>query len=235
MESVEIRGIAPQDLRANKLALVERLADDLAHEIKNPLHSMVINLEVLKRRVARSTADDASDLMRYVGVLASELDRVNRRVELLLRMVRPERSGDPVPLTEAVDELLEVVELERERQAIEIEVVPPQHALRANLPRNLGRQIVLNLLVIALDAAGPGGTLTICCARGGAEDHLRIVARAAPAADRVDSSGVEEDRVRRSTVQTLAESLGGRVDISTVDDADREAVDIVFALPASAA
>ena len=32
MESVEIHGIDPQDLRANKLALMERLADDLAHE-----------------------------------------------------------------------------------------------------------------------------------------------------------------------------------------------------------
>src|ERR1700741_2799475 len=34
----------PPALRANKLDLLERLADDLAHEIKNPLHSMVINL-----------------------------------------------------------------------------------------------------------------------------------------------------------------------------------------------
>jgi hypothetical protein len=36
-------------------------------------------------------------------------------------------------------------------------------------------------------------------------------------------------------VQALAESLGGRVDISSVEDADGEAVAIVFALPASAA
>src|SRR5690606_30390207 len=42
----------PMMIRDNKLALVERLADDLAHEIKNPLHAMVINLEVLRRRIA---------------------------------------------------------------------------------------------------------------------------------------------------------------------------------------
>ena len=55
-------------LRANKLDLLERLADDLAHEIKNPLHSMVINLEVLKRRVAR--ADSPDEVQRYIVVLA---------------------------------------------------------------------------------------------------------------------------------------------------------------------
>ena len=36
------------DLHASRYALLSRLADDLAHEIKNPLHSMVINLEVLR-------------------------------------------------------------------------------------------------------------------------------------------------------------------------------------------
>jgi len=76
-------------LRANKLDLLERLADGLAHEIKNPLHSMVINLEVLKRRVAR--ADSPDEVQRYIGVLAGELERVNRRIELLLRLSRPGR------------------------------------------------------------------------------------------------------------------------------------------------
>jgi len=233
MESVEIHGIDPQDLRANKLALVERLADDLAHEIKNPLHSMVINLEVLRRRVSRWSGADATDLMRYVGVLSGELERVNRRVDLLLRMVRPERSGEPVPLTEAVEDLLEVVELERERQDITIEMLPPEQPLRANLPRNIGRQIVLNLLVVGMDAAGLGGSVTISCTPGIDEDRLRIVSLPAPGEDRPDSSGVEEDRVRRAMVHALAESLGGRLEITPHTEAGQAGTDIVFALPAA--
>ena len=59
-------------IRENKLALVERLSDDLAHEIKNPLHSMVINLEVLRRRLVRLEPEAGEDLLRYAGVLASE-------------------------------------------------------------------------------------------------------------------------------------------------------------------
>jgi CheY-like chemotaxis protein len=77
----------PVSLRANKLDLLERLADDLAHEIKNPLHSMVINLEVLKRRLNRVKNGEVDDVLRYAGVLGEELDRVHRRIELLLRLL----------------------------------------------------------------------------------------------------------------------------------------------------
>ena len=49
-------------IRENKLELVERLADDLAHEIKNPLHSMVINLEVLRRRLTRLELEPGTPL-----------------------------------------------------------------------------------------------------------------------------------------------------------------------------
>src|SRR5687768_15352006 len=105
MASTQTESADLQAIRANKLALVERLADDLAHEIKNPLHSMVINLEVLRRRIARLAETDQGELLRYAGVVGGELDRVTRRIDLLLRLVRPER-GELTTLGETVGEML---------------------------------------------------------------------------------------------------------------------------------
>jgi signal transduction histidine kinase len=107
--------VADQEtIRENKLALVERLADDLAHEIKNPLHSMVINLEVLRRRIARLEGDSNEDLLRYAGVLNAELERVSRRVELLLRLVRPNReSEDEATLAEGMPAKILIADDER--------------------------------------------------------------------------------------------------------------------------
>ncbi|NIP60786.1 MAG: hypothetical protein GWO00_23330, partial [Gemmatimonadetes bacterium] len=56
------------------LELVSRWADDLAHEIKNPLHAMVINLELVKRR---ATGEDAGALIQRAEVVESELYRVH--------------------------------------------------------------------------------------------------------------------------------------------------------------
>ncbi|MEX2582016.1 MAG: histidine kinase dimerization/phospho-acceptor domain-containing protein [Gemmatimonadota bacterium] len=148
-------------IRENKLSLVERLADDLAHEIKNPLHSMVINLEVLRRRLARLDGEAGADMLRYAAVLSSELERVNRRVDLLLRMVRPHRdSEDPTTLSEVLEELRELVELECERHEVHWRLDPPTALLRARLPRSSTRQMVLSLILKTLDSIPPGGTLS---------------------------------------------------------------------------
>jgi hypothetical protein len=138
-------------VRANKLDLLERLADDLAHEIKNPLHSLVINLEVLKRRIARVPDSQASDMLRYVGVLDGELTRVNRRIELLLRLVRPGRRTDEVPLTEVLEDLIDLIEFEGSRRKVTVRLQQEPLASRVRLPVDAARQIVLNLVLAVLD------------------------------------------------------------------------------------
>ncbi len=149
-------------IRENKLALVERLADDLAHEIKNPLHSMVINLEVLRRRLVRMGTGPSEDALRYTEILGSELERVNRRVDLLLRLVRPHREGEEaVSIPVIFEELRELVELECARHEVRLEMEAPAELLRTRLPRLATFQAVLSLALETLDALSPGATLVI--------------------------------------------------------------------------
>jgi signal transduction histidine kinase len=147
----------PLQVRANKLELLERLADALAHEIKNPLHSMVINLEVLKRRLAR-TPDEGGDVLRYATVLGEELERVSQRIELLLRLSRPER-GEPeeTTLTELLDEVMELVNLEARHREARVEYQRGAQMVRVRLGRQAARQIILNLVLDALHRCAGGG------------------------------------------------------------------------------
>jgi signal transduction histidine kinase len=101
--------ISPAQLDASRFALVSRLADDLAHEIKNPLHAMVINLEVLKRRVEKG-AREAS--LERAAVLENEVQRLHILVESLLRLLRPSREGEgPFSSSQVLDELRPLFEL----------------------------------------------------------------------------------------------------------------------------
>ncbi len=195
-------------VRSNKLDLLEQLADDLAHEIKNPLHSMVINLEVLKRRIDRSEREDSSDLMRYVGVLGSELERVNRRIEVLLRLIRPPRGSEDVTLPDVVEEILELVVFEGERQGVAIGFDPGPFTAAPAVPREPTRQIVLNLLLDSIELLGKGGSLSIEANHEG--DHLSLVVagsnESAPHPHRaVHGTAV---RPRLSLARALAESFG---------------------------
>jgi two-component system, NtrC family, sensor histidine kinase HydH len=206
-------------IRENKLSLVERLADDLAHEIKNPLHSMVINLEVLRRRLTRLEQGSGDDLLRYAGVLSSELERVNRRVDLLLRMVRPHRdSDDPTTLADVLEELRELVELECERHEVECQLDPPKFMLRARLPRAATRQMILSLILNTLDAIPPRGTLNVTSELG--DDWLRVRFHGLqPDGSAVALSAGDEHENYLHVARALAERLGGTLQLEASSDA----------------
>lgn len=208
-DAVQLSRTAPADpvrLRVNKLELLERLADDLAHEIKNPLHSMVINLEVLKRRAARVDGEGAEDLQRYAGVLAAELERVNRRIELLLRLSRPGRAAELATLAEVLEELLELLELEGRHHEVPVEYRPGERAVRVRLPRETGRQVILNLVLDALESAGAGARLTITLEQGDAEVRLEVACTGGE-----PFTASEQTGERMAVVRALAEGLGATV------------------------
>lgn len=81
-------------------ALLRRLADDLAHELKNPLNSVVINLEVLRTRVRAGRAEAA---LERIDVIESEVRRLHDLLDQTLRLIRPDRMGVD---TFAVDDVL---------------------------------------------------------------------------------------------------------------------------------
>jgi signal transduction histidine kinase len=221
-------------IRENKLGLVERLADDLAHEIKNPLHSMVINLEVLRRRIARlEGVTGGEDLLRYTGVIATELERVNRRVELLLRMVRPQRETDDLTtLPEVLEELRELAELECERNEVELRMEVQEAIARADLPRGLARQLVLSLVLHSLDIAPPGSALEITSEITAAASRLRIGV-AAGSAERATLDAEENDRSYLSVARAIAERLRGQiqVDPTTASEAGPPVTAFLLTIP----
>lgn len=166
--------VGPERARARKLDLLERIADDLAHEIKNPLHSMVINLEVLRRRIQRSGAREPDDLLHYADIVGDELERVSRRIDLLLRVLRPDRGAEPTTLDATVHELLEVLELEAERRGVDFRFVPGDGAARGRLAPDAARQLVLDLVLPGIDATPAGGTLVLRSHAVDGTDALRL-------------------------------------------------------------
>ncbi len=200
-------GQEPLALRANKLDLLERLADDLAHEIKNPLHSMVINLEVLKRRVAR--ADSPEEVQRYIGVLAGELERVNRRIELLLRLSRPGRGPESTTLNELTEELMELIQLEARHADAQVEYLPEGAPARIFVPREPTRQAILNLVLEVIDHMQRGGTLRVLITERDGRARLAV----ADSATAVPAIQADPGAPRVAAAVALAAAVDGRVEV----------------------
>jgi signal transduction histidine kinase len=185
--------MSTQELQANRFELVSRLTDDLAHEIKNPLHSMVINLEVLRRRVSSGEREAALD---RATVIEHELQRLHRTVDQLLRLLRPEPEAQTLDVDQAMGELVPLLELQTKLAHIEFRYEPCGSAALVTIRRDAFNFAVLNLAEALLE---PLRT------RGGC---LAITGECEPGEIRVRISAI----FRNSTVPETTTTLAGILD-----------------------
>ena len=165
-------------VRANRFELVSRLADDLAHEIKNPLNAIVINLEVLK---VRANKGDTTAVVERAAVIDHEVRRLHHLMDRLLQLLRPDREdAGQLALDQVLDEVLPLVEaqarLARNEMAIE-GVAPVIVAMR----RDLLKFALLNVLTAVHAELGEGGgLLRVVCRAESARAFVAISAVLAP-------------------------------------------------------
>jgi signal transduction histidine kinase len=150
-----------------KLASIGRMAATIAHEIRNPLTSVKLNIQkvVEEERFAEA-------VKTYLGMSLEGIDQIERFIKELLNFTRvPELSLESWPIEQIVDESLKVVADTLAEKGIVVE-----KSCAAGLPRVLVdadkmRQVFLNILRNAHEALEAGGRIHIACDT--VEDGLR--------------------------------------------------------------
>jgi two-component system sensor histidine kinase HydH len=149
-----LRKTEAQLIRSEKLAALGQLAAGIAHEIRNPLTSINILIHSLREGLS-SENSHGEDLK----VIEEEIDRINVIVDQFLRFAKPaspllEKAEIP-PIFEETLQLLKP-QIERRRISVQKEFrsLPP-----IIIDREQMKQVVLNLLLNAIQAMPEGGQL----------------------------------------------------------------------------
>ena len=134
--------------RAERLAVVGRLAAGVAHEVGNPIGAMLAFLELAARDPGLSLSSRA-----HLGRAAREGERVRVILRQLLDFSRPAHTA-PVPLDlgHAAEEAAELVAAQHASRHIQLEVERAPGAPAALADPGAVHQILLNLLLNAADA-----------------------------------------------------------------------------------
>jgi PAS domain S-box-containing protein len=152
-----VRQLEDRLRRSDRLAAIGELAAGLAHEIKNPLTSLLTFSRHLPRRF-----EDAEFRQKFQSVVPRELERINTIVERLLELARPARLAfKPLRVPALLERVLELYGERLEAQGVRIvrdwrRDVPVLWADQEALYRAL-----VNLVANALDAMPRGGMLTL--------------------------------------------------------------------------
>jgi two-component system NtrC family sensor kinase len=155
------REVTRRLFHAEKMSAVGQLAGGVAHEINNPLGGILAFAQLMSRE-ERSTED-----MENLRLIQDAANRAKRIVESLLRFSRQPRSEEkgPVPLPQVVDDALFL--LSSQLKDGRTEVVCRCEPAVAEGNANQLQQIVVNLLVNALQAMAGEGTVTIATGEAG--------------------------------------------------------------------
>lgn len=143
-------------IRTEKLASVGRLAAGVAHEIGNPIASVLGYVDLL--------LEDEGDPRRTDCLLRvkEESERIQRTVRALVEVGRPSgRRWERVDLGLAVEEVLSVLRVHPGMRGIQVHWEPMGDAPMIWADPDQIRQVLLNLLLNSMDALGGSGEISV--------------------------------------------------------------------------
>lgn len=144
-------------LQAARLAAVGQLAASIAHEINNPLYAARNCLYLLENELPPEQSANS-----FLAIARDELGRIAGIIEHMRDFYRPPRGEQaPCDLNQLIEETLAITSLNTRHMPVQVIFAP-----EPTLPEVMGnadqlRQVLLNLLLNAVDAMPEGGTLTV--------------------------------------------------------------------------
>ncbi len=140
-----------------RMAYVGHLTASLSHEIRNPLSSITLNLQILSRRLKLDGFD-----RRRLEIIVKEVTRLEGILRQLLDTARPLRIiRAPVDLAGIVRGCVDLMEPKAAEKELEIEQRHPKRLPLVDLDAGKVEQALINLLLNAFEASPPGGRLTV--------------------------------------------------------------------------
>jgi signal transduction histidine kinase len=159
----ELREAQERSLRSEKMAVLGTFASGLAHEVRNPLNSIGLQLSILDRRIGRCEPALGKEMAELSGIIREEVKRLDGLVGDFLLFSRADRiQYHEADLEQLIDEVVHLLRPEARAAGVTIrrqragDPIPP-----ARMDGEKMKQVVMNLLRNAVEAMPDGGVVTL--------------------------------------------------------------------------
>lgn len=159
--------------RLESLASLTNLAANVAHEIKNPLGSISIHVQLVRKALEKIEGGDTGTICKYLDIVDEEMERLNKIVVDFLFAVRPiSFDFTTLNINDLIADLTEFLGEEFSRAGISIERECGEKLPYIQGDERFLRQMLINLLKNAKAAMPDGGMIRLLT--GSSDEFVHI-------------------------------------------------------------
>jgi two-component system sensor histidine kinase HydH len=152
-----VKSLEKELQRNERMAALGKMAAGVAHELRNPLSSIKGLALLLKTQLSSFGGEE-----KTADILVKEVERLNRSIGELLDYARPEQLDRQLTeLNELIEKTVSLVEVDAASYNISIVLNLAENLPSIYVDRDKVNQVVLNLLLNALQAMPEGGLLSV--------------------------------------------------------------------------
>ncbi|HON94190.1 MAG TPA: cache domain-containing protein [Deltaproteobacteria bacterium] len=174
VDITEKKALTEKLIQAEKLAAVGQMSAHVAHEIRNPLTSVLLHSELLEDEIEE--IPDNEEAMDLLNIIKNEIDRLSQVTDEYLSYARlPHPKKQLVNPEVEVSSVISMLMPELKRRNIEIAVTCPEKLPNIMIDRGQFKQLLINLIKNAEDAMPSGGSLEISLM--GIKDNVLVLVK----------------------------------------------------------
>jgi len=160
-------------VRREKLSALGGLAAGVAHDVRNPLHSINLTLQHMREACRPESDERAQDFDEGLEVIRGEIVRLDQLIGNFLSFARTDRrERQAMDMGELLRETARLIRKEAEWRDIEVVLDVNEATPAVSVVGESMRSSILNLVLNSFEAMAEGGRLTL---RLGVEDRSVVV------------------------------------------------------------
>jgi two-component system, NtrC family, sensor kinase len=173
----ELSGAQEEMLRVERMASIGKLAAVVAHEINNPLAGILTYSKLLKKRLSRDAKPDTENI-GMLDLMESESRRCGDIVKNLMTFARAtEMNREPADLNFVIGRCVRLVQHQMELKNIELHSQLDRELPLVRCDHAQIEQVILALVMNAIDAMPHGGNLTLSSRKGPGLGEIQLEVR----------------------------------------------------------
>ena len=146
----------------SKLDSIRLLSSSIAHEIGNPLNSIMIHLQLAEKEINRHSSQSDASLAESINVAHSEVKRIHQIIQDFLLAVRPLKVNyKGIDINELIKDVIQPYKESFNLKKIHLKLVLQSNLQKIQIDKKQISQALGNLIKNAVEAMAEGGNLNV--------------------------------------------------------------------------